>query len=208
MMKALFHIVFLLLASQLFNGCASSSKLSPEAYVSWYRSADYPFRDTVVEQDITYLLELVPAEAEIARNLRSNRITEAEAVEAVSALKDNRILTFKLTIALPAAGKDIFSYNRTEGENSSDRAGYFAFGMKQDLGIVTESADTILCTGLLAERGISNFPCSSFLLDFLITAGSELTELRFKDRYLSEDYIVFDLQRFNAAIPQLKLTKQ
>jgi len=202
--------ISILLSCVVFTACglmkqSSGKPLGPQDYLKWYTSADYPYRDTVVENGITYILERLPAEVEIARNLQSGRITAEEAKESYASQRDEKNLTYQLIVQLPGVGKDIYNYNVKEGESSSDRASYFAFGMKKDLLLLTGPVDTIDCSGLITERGLSNFPRSKFSMDFGGADFEQATQLLFKDRYLSEKLISFDLKPFQKKVPKLTI---
>jgi hypothetical protein len=176
--------------------------MDPQEYVSWHASGKYPFRDTVTQKDIVYTLERVPEELWLARNIQSRKITAAEAKEAYGSDPDAPT-SYQLTVHLPTQGQDVLSYNRHSSETNSERMSYFSFGMKNDLFLLDASGDTIPCSGFLYERGMSNHPRATFLVDFNET--KDLRKLCLRDRYLSEELVVFDLTGFSAKAPKLTI---
>lgn len=183
---------------------ANSKAMEPGEYLAWYGAADCPLRDTVTAKEVMFILEQVPVEVDLARNLRAGRMTAQEAQAAYAESKKVDELNYVMTVALPAAGKDIFSYNLRAGE--SGRKEYVSFGMKQDLFLITNTSDTIDCSHTLYEQGISNTPRSRFLIDFTAISREKVTQLVFRDRLWSGQTIIFDLKtNQQAVIPRLKL---
>jgi hypothetical protein len=187
-------------------GCSAlrsgPKQMDPQEYVSWYTSEKYPFRDTVTHKDIVYTLERIPEELWLARNLQSRKITAEDAQEAYGSDPD-ALVSYQLTVHLPTPGKDVLSYNKRSSETSNERMSYFAFGMKNDLFLLDASGDTIQCSGFLYERGISNHPRATFMLDF--NEPKDLRKLCLRDRYLSEELVVFDIAGFSAKAPKLTI---
>lgn len=178
--------------------------LTPQSYLEWYGSSACPLRDTVKASEVVFVLEQVPIEQEIARNVQTNRMTVEEAQSAYSESKDVNELTYLLTVELPVAGKDIFNYNVKAGEQG--RKEYVSFGMKKDLFLVTVTGDTVECARTLYEQGISNSPRSRFIIDFTAITREKVVQLLFRDKLWSGQTILFDLTtNQQAVLPRLKL---
>lgn len=203
--RNLFFVFFFLVCAYSCGTMKHAGKsLSPKSYLEWYGSAACPLRDTVTAKEVIFVLQQVPVELELARYVQTNRMTSEEAADAYAESRKVDELTYVLTVELPVPGKDIFSFNLRQGEQS--RKEYVSFGMKGDLFLVTITGDTIDCARTLYEQGISNSPRSRFIIDFTTITREKAAQLLFRDRLWSGQTIVFDLkENQQAVLPRLEL---
>lgn len=203
------HLVFITLligvsaCASLKGGKSAPRKLSEEAYLSWYSSAAYPFRDTVEQNGIQYICALVPRELEIARQLNSQVITEADAAALLK--EEDNVLGFQLQVVLPQAGTDVLHYQLQTGESQTTRTTYFSFGMKEDLLIHYHGLEPITCNALHFERGISNLPVSR-IMAYFPRKNETITSVSFNSRIFSGPEISFEFKDLTTnRLPQLNL---
>ncbi len=181
---------------------SEANKMNSEQYTLWHNSHQVSLRDTVFQNGVYYYIEQIPLELEIVRNIRTNRMTQVEAEEAYNEERKKSNIRYQLVIELPTVGSDIFSYNPQSGQ--TNRASYFSFDMRKDIYLISENKDTIECNGFMYERGLSNFPRANFIVDFSSIAPNQVIAFGFRDRFLSESNVQFNLKHFQSvSIPQL-----
>jgi hypothetical protein len=174
-----------------FTGKGKNKKMHAKLYYEWYKSTDFPFRDTIDKEGIKFVCEWIPREVEIARQLVSTSITEKEAKIQLS--ESENILSFKFYVLLPKPGIDIFNYQLGEGENVTSRTQYFAIDMQKDIHLKSKNSDSIKCKGFIHERGISNYPLSKFEFFFFEKDIEQVKSIYYFDRIYSKEKIEFDL---------------
>jgi len=200
-MKFYFHILLII---GLVSSCAVQKEhLDSKAYLSWYASEANPFIASTNEKNVVFDLHFLPSEVEASSLFINGEMNSKELKKELQA--SSKDASFKLTIQLPSEGIDIYHYNPSAKVNLSDRMRYFSFDFKNDISLVTKDLDTIPCSNILHERGMSNSPLGSFILDFNGISLNQFSQLIIKDKALVEKTVLIDLSTWN--IKQLpKLT--
>lgn len=178
------------------------NSLTANGYISWYQSKYYPFRDTVRVEDITYCVEWIPYEVELAREMLQENMTKKEFKKRYLTQKPNDF-HLRLSIILPAS--DLYSYKLRSDESKTSRTEYYSFRIKQDLLIKEKSGeDSLHCQQTLLERTIPN-PKTRLDLYFEDKLLREECELIFNDIVFTKQKIHFDLSSIQKnRIPKLK----
>lgn len=184
-------IALMLLSLSLSYGQMKVKKMNPSAYLEWYNSNDFSLKDTVIIENVFYICEYVPFEAEICQQILKNEIS----------LKNAKI-SLKQEIE-PKFILRVFYDNSIHTEKDMS---YLSFGIKKQF-TLTEATikDTLNCIGYHLERGISELKRVSFSIYFELEKKENLKELTFifTDDYFSNETIRF---QFNVnKVPKLVL---
>lgn len=180
----------------------SKTRLNSEEYLSWYASDQNTFAATVNEQNVDFTIQLIPIEADASRLISTKEMTPQEAKKELDNYANQTF--FKLSIQLPNQGLDIYNFNETSQVKISDRMRYFSFDFKKDIALITKQGDTMQCTNLLHERGISGSTISTFLIDFNGVSINEISTLIIEEKALVEKSIQLDLSHWNTRkLPKL-----
>ncbi len=202
---SLYTALFICLSAcgSLKEGKRMPQKMAAPEYLSWYGSAAYPFRDTVEQDGITYICALVPREVEIARQLESGLMSKEDAASIQQEAYE--MLQFQLQIMVPQAGTDVLHYKLKQREDVSSRTSYFSFGIKKDLRIKYKGTDTLDCSSLHFEKGISNLPVSRIMAYFPYEKAP-VESVTFDAQVFSGSIVSFDFKELAIThLPQLKL---
>lgn len=180
------------------------NRMHATEYVHWVNDANYPFRDTQTVSGVLFILEYQPVEAELARMLCRKQLTPSEARESLESVPD--ILSFELTIRVPKAGTDLYTYAPISGSSTVDRATFFAFEFKQSLKLV-EGPDTLNPSMFIHERGIPGNPSSTFSFSYDRSRTFKAQELLIVHPFEADTLIRFPLGSWSRArLPELNLS--
>lgn len=144
--------------------CSSlRSHYNAEEYVRWSQQKESPLRVKQEAGDIEVELTTITRELEVARALVDKTINEKE---AKAYLQESRSCSFQLNYNLQHFNTDIY-HAPVSGEWTADALrSYLAFGIKQDIKLISQKGDTVPCVSLQQEALMSGIPRVSFLLDF------------------------------------------
>lgn len=192
----------------IITSCGLLSKapkpVTVQDYIRLFNSSDYALRDTVVQSDVRFMITGITKEADCARMV----LTDNQEPETVKNYYDTARseMSYEMKILLPSVGKDIYSYNPKSAVPVSKRTEYFAFLFKNNVTMITQKNDTLECSYLLHERGMSGSPVANFIMEFVpLSKGDKPARILIKDDALTGETITFDIARFNtAALPKLR----
>jgi hypothetical protein len=182
----------------------SKKSLNVNEYASWYSKEKSTLTTKQEVNNIQYELVYVPYEFQIGHALINGDLTldESKSMEKDYATEH----TFRLSMVLPFQGKDVYSYNENSSLTKEQRILYYLNDLKNDVFLISNNGDTLSSINAMLEQGISNMNIATFLFDFNKFERSEIKELIFLDKHISEQAISFDLSIINLTqIPKLSL---
>lgn len=196
--------ILLLVVVLSSSGCiAMKIRLNAIEYQNWYSSDQNVFKASTIEENIVFSIQLIPAEFGASELLINKEITIKDAKAELKEYDGQS--SFKLNIQLPSSGIDIYNYNPSSQINIGERMRYFSFDFKNNISLISKNGDTIPCSNLLHERGMSGSPVGVFLLDFNQVVTTGYSAMIINDKALIDKSIRIDLSNWN--IDQLpKLT--
>lgn len=203
MRKAVYIVfgVYLLLSCSIMQ---HRSSLSAKEYADLFQSSGYALRDTINESSVVFVLTGITKEIECTRWL----VNQTYSKEDIKRYYDTTAATmsYELFVQLPVSGTDIYNYNTKSSVALADRSAYFSFGFKKNIRLVTTQNDTLPCSFMLNERGISHSPYAKFLIEFTSDKHKIVPkEVIIQEAALTGKQLVFNIEKFqHSQLPTLR----
>lgn len=149
--------------------------LLPGEYVQWYQSDENQLRKKKVIEDIEFSAQYRPKEYMVCLEERKDSLAGELVKQRVSDMEGAEY--FELRIGIAGGEGELLKFKLRSAAEYEKRVDYFAFGLQQDIKLITSTNDTIPCTMFHFERAYDVVPFCRFILGFPVRTGNNTGDL-------------------------------
>jgi len=177
-------------------------KVDPQKYLEIYTQNRAQTTKSELVDNIQYKIQYVPLELKLIQLHKKGAMSES--VYDQYQFDKKKYVEFLFQISIPEFGGEFLKYESNE-TSYNQRLDYYSFNLKDDIRIVLDKSDTVLCSEFIFERNFGSSPNGSFILGANISNKYKQLTVIINDRVLTSQELKFNFsyQDFKK-LPSLK----